>query len=107
MADGPQGLSHGVYFTLKDRSAAAKAALVASCNKYLPNHEGLVHMSVGLRGEKYQRPVNDQDFDVALTLVFATEGDHDRYQISPAHKQFVAENSSTWAKVRVFDALIG
>ncbi|MBX3426277.1 MAG: Dabb family protein [Pirellulales bacterium] len=107
MPDGHHGLSHGVYFTLKDRSPAACAALVSACNKHLPEHEGLVHMSVGIRGEQYQRPVNDQDFDVALTLVFATEADHERYQVSARHKQFIAENAPTWAKVRVFDALIG
>ena len=107
MADGQLGLLHGVYFTLKDRSATARQGLVDACHKYLPGHDGMIHMSVGLRGEKYQRPVNDQEFDVALTLVFATEADHDRYQVSARHKQFVAENSASWAKVRVFDGVIG
>ena len=105
MSDTP-GLSHAVYFTLKQPTDANRTALVESCRKYLADHPGLVHFSAGLRGKSYQRPVNDQQFDVALTLVFATEADHERYQVSPAHKQFLAENSTGWAQVRVFDALI-
>ena len=98
-------MGHFVFFTLKDHSAEACEALVAACRKYLSDHPGTVHFSVGTRAESYQRPVNDQEFDVALALVFATEADHDRYQTSELHKQFIAEQSDGWAKVRVFDAL--
>jgi hypothetical protein len=99
------GLAHLVFFTLKDRSPAARDALVAACHKYLTDHPGTVHFSAGPRGEAYSRPVNDQEFDVALIVVFATEADHDRYQTAPRHKEFIAEQSPNWAKVRVFDAL--
>ncbi len=100
------GLAHLVFFTLKDRSPAARDALVSACENYLTDHPGTVHFSVGLRAEHYVRLVNDYAFDVALALVFATEGDHDRYQEAPRHKQFVAEQSCSWAQVRVFDALV-
>lgn len=98
-------LAHVVFFTLKDKSPEARDALLAACHKYLPQHEGVVHFSAGPRGEAYQRPVNDRQFDVALVVVFASEAAHDRYQESPAHKQFIAEQSANWAQVRVFDAL--
>jgi len=52
------------------------------------------------------RPVNDQDFDVALHLVFANRADHDMYQDAPRHLKFVEENKADWAKVRVFDSII-
>jgi hypothetical protein len=99
-------LAHLVFFTLKDRSPAARDALVAACHKHLSGHPGTVHFSAGVRGEAYVRPVNDQDFDVALAIVFESESDHDRYQAAPRHKEFVAEHSFSWAKVRVFDALV-
>lgn len=106
MSERPLGLSHAVYFTLKTPTPENRAALIASCRKYLSGQPGLVHFSAGERGTNYQRPVNDQQFDVALTVVFATEADHDAYQQSPDHLQFIAENSPTWAQVRVFDALV-
>ncbi len=52
----------------------------------------------------YDRPVNDRDFDIALQTVFRDRAAHDAYQVAPRHKQFIAENSAMWAKVRVFDA---
>jgi heme-degrading monooxygenase HmoA len=100
-----RGLAHLVFFTLKDKSPEARDALVAACHKYLTDHPGVVHFSAGTRAEQYQRPVNDQEFDVALVVVFASEADHDRYQEAPRHKQFIAEQRDNWAEVRVFDAL--
>lgn len=104
MSSTPTGLAHIVYFTLKDQSPAARDSLVAACHRYLTDHPGAIHFSAGPRAEAYQRPVNDQNFDVALVLVFASEADHDRYQEAPRHKAFVAEQSGAWAQVRVFDA---
>jgi hypothetical protein len=99
------GLAHVVFFTLKDRSEAARDALVAACHKYLTDHPGTVHFSAGARAEQYVRPVNDQEFDVALVVVFDSAAAQDAYQVEPRHKQFIAEQSANWAKVRVFDAL--
>lgn len=98
--------AHMVYFTLKEGSPAAQAALIESCKKYLNDHEGLTHFSVGARAEAYQRPVNNTDFHVGLHLVFASKESHDRYQTSARHQEFIAENKETWAQVQVFDTLI-
>lgn len=98
-------LTHCVFFTLQDRSAAARDALVQACQKYLTGHPGTVHFSAGPRAAAYQRLVNDAEFDVALVIVFATEQDHDSYQSSDRHKQFLAEQLKNCSQVRVFDAL--
>jgi hypothetical protein len=47
--------------------------------------------------------VNDRDFDVALEIVFDSHAAHDIYQTAERHNAFIAENATTWAKVRVFD----
>lgn len=96
-------LSHAVYFTLKDRSPAAAQALVESCRKHLTGHPGERYFSVGTCAS-YDRQVNDRDFDVALLIVFESHAAHDAYQVAPRHEQFIAENATAWAKVRVFDA---
>lgn len=96
-------LSHAVYFTLKDRSPAAAAALVESCRTHLTGHPGVSSFSVGTCAG-YDREVNDRDFDVALLIVFESHAAHDAYQVADRHNQFIAENATTWANVRVFDA---
>ncbi len=104
-ADAAPRMVHAVFFTLTDSSPPACETLVAACREYLTDHPGTVHFSAGLRATQYARPVNDQTFDVALVLVFASVADHDRYQTAPRHRQFVEEQSPNWAQVRVFDAL--
>jgi len=97
-------LAHMVYFTLKEKTPAARQALVAACNKYLTDHPGLLHFSAGVLAEQYAREVNDRDFDVALHALFIDSAAHDAYQVAPRHLAFIAEQKATWAKVRVFDA---
>jgi hypothetical protein len=69
-------LAHMVYFTLKDRSAEAIEALVASCHKYLSGHPGTVLFAAGVLTPDLAREVNDRDFDVALQLVFENRAAH-------------------------------
>ena len=106
MATDPTTFSHSVYFTLKEQTPEMRDRLVAACHKYLTDHPGTVHFSAGSRATDYQRPVNDQEFDVALVTVFASEADHEAYQVSERHQQFIAEQKESWAQVRVFDALV-
>ncbi len=97
-------LAHMVYFTLKDGSPEAIEKLSASCRQYLTDHAGTVLFAVGTLTPDLNREVNDRDFHVALQLVFKTRADQDRYQVSPQHQQFIAENKDSWSQVRVFDA---
>ena len=99
-------ISHDVYFTLKDSSPAAQAKLVGACKKYLSKHPGEVFFAAGTRVKELDRPVNDQDFDVALHIVFRDKAAHDTYQDAPRHKQLIEENKENWKKVRVFDSVV-
>ena len=99
-------LAHNVYFTLKDNSDAARQKLVAACKKYLAMHPGVMFYATGTLAAELNRPVNDRNFDVALHIVFASRDDHDRYQASRLHVQFVEENKDSWKQVRVFDSVV-
>jgi len=99
-------LAHLVYFTLKDPTPESCENLIAACRKYLTDHPGTIHFGVGPRAEAYARPINDIQFDIALVLLFANQADHDRYQESQRHQQFLSEQLDHCAQVRVFDALI-
>ncbi len=101
---GEPMLSHVVFFSLIDNSEAARSALVESCKTYLSDHPGTVSFGVGTRVPDLQRPVNDQEFDVALYVVFQTRADHDQYQIADKHTTFVETNKGNWRQARVFDS---
>jgi len=107
-AEPPAGavLAHDVYFTLKDASPEARAALVAACRKYLSGHDGAVLFAAGTRAGEMQREVNDQGFDVSLHVYFKDEAAHEAYQEHARHKQFIAEMSGNWKTVRVFDSWV-
>lgn len=97
-------LGHMVYFTLKDKSPAAVQALIDASHKYLSGHSGTLAFAVGTRTPDLTRPVNDQDFDVALQVIFDNRASHDAYQTAERHLKFIEEQKPNWAKVRVFDA---
>jgi Stress responsive A/B Barrel Domain len=99
-------LAHNVYFSLKDKSQAAKAKLIAACKKYLSAQPGTLFFACGTVEEGLTRPVNDRDFDVALHVIFESKVAHDAYQEAPLHVTFVEENRPNWEKVRVFDSAV-
>ena len=105
--EGGPKLAHMVFFTLKDRSAEAREKFVASCHKYLSNHEGAVYYSVGTIAEDVVEPgVSVRDFDVALHVVFEDKAAKLKYLEHERHKKFVDENKAQFAKVRVLDSYL-
>ena len=105
-APPPGMFAHSVFFTLKDRTAEGRESLVAACREHLTGHDGTAYFAAGVRDEGMTRDVNDQNWDVALHLIFRSKDAHDAYQIAPRHRTFIEENKATWATVRVFDATL-
>lgn len=99
-------LSHDVYFSLNDRSPAARQKLIDACKQHLSGHPGTVFFACGSLAAELKRDVNDLDFDVALHIVFDGIPAHDAYQTAARHDQFIAENKDNWKKVRVFDSIV-
>lgn len=101
-------LAHMVFFALKDHSKESRDRFIASCEKYLSDHEGAVYFSVGTIAEDkdVQEPVSVHDFDVALHVVFENKAAKARYLVSERHKQFVDEIRDAISGVRVFDSFL-
>ncbi len=97
-------IAHSVFFTLHDRSEAARHKLVHECRTHLTGHAGLVSFACGVLDPSFDRDVNDRDFDVSLLMVFGTRAEHDLYQDAPRHHKFIEANKAGWAKVRIFDS---
>ena len=105
-ADRP--LAHMVFFNLKDHSKESRERFIASCEKYLAEHEGALSFSVGTiaEDEDVQEPVSVKDFDVALHVVFENKAAKAKYLKSDRHQKFVDENRASFAGVRVFDSFL-
>lgn len=97
-------IGHMVYFKLKDNSPEAKKKFLDSCDALLSGHEGTVFYSAGGVAEAFKGEFNDREWDIALHLVFTDKAAHDKYQVHPDHKKFVADNKDAMEKVRVFDS---
>ena len=50
------------------------------------------------------RPVIDRSYTFALTVLFASMADHDRYQVDPDHRVFVDTHKGHWTKIVIYDA---
>jgi hypothetical protein len=101
----PKGhLTHSVFFTLADSSDEKIQQLIDDAYKYLTTGDGLVSVHCGGRITDLDRPVNDDQFHVALIVIFESREAHDVYQDLPDHLTFVERNKGNWAEVRVFDA---
>jgi hypothetical protein len=99
-------LAHNVFFSLHDRSEAARARLIQACRTHLTAHPGILFFACGELAADLRRDVNDIGFDVALHIVFTDKPAHDVYQESPSHMRFIAENKGGWKQVRVFDSVV-
>lgn len=99
-------IAHIVFFNLKAPTDESRQALVDSCYEHLTGHNGVLYFGAGQRAPEFNRPVNDDQFDVALHVVFESLAAHDAYQESPRHHAFLNQNKESWAAVRVFDSWV-
>ena len=105
-AENEKMLAHEVYFSLTDNSPQAKEELVAACKKHLTGHPGTVWFAAGPVADELKGGMNDQQFDVALHLVFKNKAALTQYTKAERHLKFITENKATWKKVRVFDSYV-
>lgn len=97
-------LTHSVFFSLKDPTESNIQQLVDDCYQYLADADGLLSLHAGARIADLDRPVNDDQFHVALIVILESRAAHDAYQEMADHLTFIERNKDTWASVRVFDA---
>ncbi len=99
-------LAHLVFFNLKDQSDESCEKLIEACETRLAHQPGILFFGVGLRGEEFTRPVNADDYQVGLHIVFESKSAHDVYQESDDHQAFLAENKPNFASIRVYDTYV-
>ena len=98
-------LVHSVYFWLKpDLSAADRADFERGVGS-LSGVKTVEKCFIGVPAPTGKRPVIDDTYSVALTLVFKDVAAHDAYQVDPVHLAFVSSCQRYWTKVQIYDSI--
>ena len=97
-------LVHTVFFWLKpDLSEEEKAQFQAGVES-LATIESTEQVLIGTPANTTKRPVIDDSYDCALTVILGDIDAHDLYQEDPIHLKFVEECAHLWEKVKIYDA---
>ncbi|MBL9124901.1 MAG: Dabb family protein [Planctomycetaceae bacterium] len=104
-ASGATILSHDLYFALKDNSPESQQKLIDACKKYLSPHEGIVRFTVGTLSD-IKGAFNDRNYDVVCQIDFVDRAALGTYAKTKEHQQFIAECSSMFKGLRIFDSMV-
>ena len=97
-------LIHTVIFWLKENLDEDDRSQFFQGVEKLGNIQSVEHNFIGSPANTAKRPVVDETYDCALTVVLKDLKDHDSYQVDPIHLNFIKECSHLWEKVQIFDA---
>ena len=94
-------LVHSVFFWLN--ADADRAAFLKGLES-LKQVASVEELHIGNPAPIPKRPVVDDSYSFALTILFKDVAAHDAYQVDPIHKAFVAGCKQYWTKVQIYDA---
>jgi hypothetical protein len=96
---------HVVFFWLKGDDEKTKKTFLAELRKFIDNVDMIKSQHIG-RPADTDRPVIDNTYTFSLILSFESRKEHDAYQEHQLHKDFIANASSLWEKVLVYDSVL-
>ena len=97
-------LVHTVYFWLKPDLTPAQRADFRRGVESLGGIRAVEKIYVGTPAKTVKRPIIDDSYSVALTVVCRDVAAHDAYQIDPIHLAFVEQFKTCWTRVQIYDA---
>jgi hypothetical protein len=97
-------LVHTVYFWLKPDLSAAQRAEFERGVKSLAGIAAVEKLYVGTPAATEKRPIIDDTYSYALTVLLKDVAAHDAYQIDPIHFAFIAACKEFWMRVQIYDA---
>lgn len=98
-------LAHHVFFWLKNPNSKEDLAKLIAGVRTLGQIETVRGLHVGVPASTEKRPVVDSSYHVAELLFFDSVEGQNTYQSHPLHTKFVADCSSLWERVVVYDSL--
>ena len=97
-------LVHTVYFWLKPDLTDAQRADFRRGVESLAGIKSAEKVYVGKPAATQKRPIIDDSYSVALTVICQDVAAHDAYQVDPIHLKFVEQFKSFWVRVQIYDA---
>jgi len=98
-------LVHSVYFWLKPDLPETQRAEFRRAVESLKQITAVESAYVGSPAPIPKRPVVDDSYSVALTILFKDLAAHNSYQVDPIHVAFVAAWKAQWTRVQIYDAV--
>lgn len=97
---------HHVFFWLKNPSSKEDLERLMKGLESLRSIEVIKHIYIGVPAATEKRPVIDDSYSASELLIFDKLEDQHIYQEHPVHQQFIADCSSLWEKVIVYDTAV-
>lgn len=97
-------LVHTVYFWLKPELTTAQRAEFRAGVESLAGIAAVEAIYVGTPAATQKRPVIDDSYSVALTVLCHDLAAHDAYQVDPIHLAFINTFKAFWNRVQIYDA---
>ena len=97
-------LVHTVYFWLKPEITAAQHAEFRRGVESLGGIKAVDAIYVGTPAKTEKRPIIDDSYSVALTVLCKDIAGHDAYQVDPIHLAFINQFKTYWSRVQIYDA---
>jgi hypothetical protein len=97
-------LVHTVYFWLKPELTAAQRADFRRGVESLGGVQSVEKVYVGAPAATEKRPVIDDSYSVALTVLCKDIAAQNAYQVDPIHLKFVEQFKTCWTRVQIYDA---
>ena len=97
-------LVHTVFFWLKPVLTEAQRADFRRGVESLGSIKAVEKIYVGTPAKTTKRPIIDDSYSIALTVVCKDVAAHDAYQVDPIHLAFVERFKTFWSRVQIYDA---
>jgi hypothetical protein len=94
---------HHVFFWLKNPSSGEDLEQLLKGLETLRSIDVIKNIYIGVPADTEKRPVIDDSYSASELLFFDDLEAQRIYQDHPVHQQFIAECSSLWEKVLVYD----
>ena len=100
---GPM-LVHTVFFWLKPELTPAQRADFRRGVESLGRIKAVQKAYIGAPAATEKRPIIDDSYSVALTIICRDVAAHNAYQVDPIHLAFVNSFKTFWTRVQIYDA---
>ena len=98
------GFFHIVFFWLINDTPEVKEKFLKELTQFIEQVDEIKKVHIGPPADT-DRDVIDNSYSFNLLVTFDSKKEHDIYQEHPAHQSFIANASSLWEKVLVYDSV--